>query len=170
MSGSAHDDALLRARALQLAKPAKLLALPRQGSQLLLFRRAGQLFGLDLRFVRELVSISSHIELPFAPPLCLGLVGARGELYALFELPLVSQARAPLPRLMLLCGEGDDELALAIDEALELVEPGVPSVDVGAEPGLCAGVDPRGFMLIEGAALLSDARLSQPPSTQEKTS
>ena len=170
MSERARDDELLLARAMQLAKPAQPLSLPRQGSQLLLFRRAGQLFALDLRFVRELVPISSHIELPFAPPACLGLVGARGELYALFELPLVSQLRAPVPRLMLLCGEGEAELALAIDEALELVEPGITSVDANAEPGLCAGVDSRGFMLIEGAALLSDARLLQPPSTQEKTS
>ncbi|HEX6241604.1 MAG TPA: chemotaxis protein CheW [Polyangiales bacterium] len=169
MSERARDDELLLERAIQLARPPQPLALPRQGSQLLLFRRAGQLFALDLRFVRELLPISSHIELPFAPAACLGLVGARGELYALFELPLVER-RAPLPRLMLLCGEGDAELALAIDEALELVEPGGTVVDPGAEPGLCAGVDPRGFMLIEGAALLSDPRLLQPSTTQEKSS
>jgi chemotaxis signal transduction protein len=168
VSADTRDDEVLLARAVQLAKPAASLALPRQTAQLLVFRRAGQQFALDLRFVRELLTISSHIELPFAPAACLGLVGARGELYALFELPLVSQARAQSPRLMLLCGEGDDELALAIDEALELVEPGDTSVDAGAEPGLCAGVDARGFMLIDGAALLADSRLLQPPSTHEK--
>ena len=169
MSDVVSDDELLQARAIQLAKPAEPIALPRQGSQLLLFRRAGQQFALDLRFVRELLSISSQIELPFAPAACLGLVAARGELYALFELPLVSQ-RAPLPKLMLLCGEGEAELALAIDEALELVEPGTANGDPGAESGLCAGVDPRGFMLIDGAALLADARLLQPLSARETTS
>jgi chemotaxis signal transduction protein len=166
---STRDDEVLRERALQLAKPAQPVALPRQGSQLLVFQRAGQLFALDLRWVRELLPISSHIELPFAPAACLGLVGARGELYALFELPLVLKPRAPVPKLMLLCGEGEAELALAIDEALELVEPGGAVVDPSAEPGLCAGVDARGFMLIDGAALLADPRLLQPPSMQEKT-
>jgi chemotaxis signal transduction protein len=166
---AADHEAILRARAAQLALPLKSFDLAQRGELLLVFRRGAQQFALNTRFVREIVPLAAYTELPFAPALCLGVVSARGELFALFDVPLVEGALGTLgtPKLMLLCGEGQLELALATDEALELVEPQPLLVPEDTETKLCAGVDPRGFIVIDGAALLSDARLSLSPSPQE---
>lgn len=167
---AAHDpEDVLRTRALQLAQPPATFDLAQKGDQLLLFARAGQTFALDVRFVREVLPLGSYIEIPFAPAICLGLVSARGELFALFDVPLLDAgaSRPAAPKLMLLCGEGAQELALAADDALALVEPGRLLASSEAESSLFAGVDARGFLVIDGAALLSDPRLTLSTSTQE---
>jgi purine-binding chemotaxis protein CheW len=167
MSTTLDPSEVLRARALQLAQPSATFDLAPKGEQLLLFGRAGQTFGLDVRFVREILPVGSYTEVPFAPPICLGLVSARGELFALFDVPLLAAGASATPKLMLLCGEGPLELALAADDALALVEPGHLLAPSEGESGLFAGIDPRGFLVIDGAALLSDARLSLSSSNQE---
>jgi purine-binding chemotaxis protein CheW len=169
MSTVLDPHEVLRARALQLAQPPAAFDLAQKSEQLLLFERAGQTFALDVRFVREILPVASYTEVPFAPPICLGLVSARGELFALFDVPLLEAgaARSTTPKLMLLCGEGPLELALAADDALALVEPGHLLAPNEGESGLFAGVDARGFLVIDGAALLSDQRLSLSTSTHE---
>jgi chemotaxis signal transduction protein len=165
---SASQEEILRARAVQLALPPVSFDLALRSEQLLVFRRGGQTFALDAQQVREILPLAAYTELPFAPAACLGLVSARGELFALFDLPLVEASAAlASPKLMLLCGEGAMALALAADEALELVEPAPVLVSEDTETKLCAGIDPRGFVVIDAAALLSDPRLSLSTSTQE---
>jgi chemotaxis signal transduction protein len=181
----AHDDyAILQQRARTLALPAvapeRLSARP----QLLLFARGSGRYAIDTRFVMQVVPLADYVQIPFAAAPCLGLALARGELLALFDLPGLTGGKVSsetAPRSMLLCGEVKLEFGLAVDEALDLVdasellEPPWAGASGSAheqnhEARLVSGVDARGFIVIDGAALLSDPRLTLQPAKQESVS
>lgn len=164
MTSARDEQATLAARARALAEP---LATPAsQGSRelLLIFARGSGRYAIDTRYVFQIVPLASVAPLPFAPAPCLGLASARGELLPLFDLAaLTGDAVADdEPRRMLLCGETRLELGLAVDEALDLVEPARALEPAQDETKLVSGVDARGFVVIDGAALLSDPRLTLP--------
>lgn len=170
----AHHDSsqarqLLTQRAQQLAKPQAALTLSTDENRYLLFSRSGGEYAIDTRHVLQVLPVTAHAALPHAPPFNLGLTAARGELLPLFDLAalLGEPARAGTPRLMLLCGRQRAELALAVDEALELVASGeLLPPPPGASP-LIAGVSSLGFTIIDGSELLSDPRLFIDSAQQE---
>jgi chemotaxis signal transduction protein len=163
-----HDLEILRARARRLAEPAPTLGLDETHAQQIVFVRAGVRYALDVAYVRELLALSEYVSVPFAPAACLGLCSARGELLALFDLAaLVGTPVAEAPSLLLLCGEPARELALAVDEAIDLVAKGplqAPPVD---HEGPVLGLDERGFLVLDGEALLNDPRLTIDPKHAE---
>lgn len=173
MSESPNDERLLRERARALALPAPTLGLEQSTEQLLLFTRGDGRYALDIKYVRELTPLPEYAELPFAPPACLGLAALRGDLLALFDLAALTanngtekQGAAP-PSLMLLCGEPARELALAVDEALELITQGPILRPPEDQKGPVLGYDERGFLVLDGEALLNDPRLTIDPQTSE---
>jgi chemotaxis signal transduction protein len=159
---------LLELRAQLLAQPQQTLQLD-TSKPLLLFARSGAEYAIDTRYVLQVLAVTAHTELPFVPPFNLGLTAARGELLPLFDLAclLGEPARSGTPRLMLLCGRLRPELALAVDEALDLVASGelLPPPSGGSR--LIAGVSSHGFTVIDGGELLSDPRLSIESAQQE---
>ena len=170
MSTRSVELALLRERARALALPAPTLGLGEQSAELMVFTRASVRYALEVRYVRELGPLPEYVSLPFAPPACLGLAAVRGELVSVFDLAALD-AHAPntqAPRLLLVCGDPARELGLALDEAHELVARGAalerPPADSG---GPVLGLDPRGFLLLDGEALLSDPRLTIDPQHPE---
>lgn len=160
---------LLTLRAQKLAQPQVALDLDTTERRYLLFARSGAEYAIDTRHVLQVLPVSAHTALPFAPAFNLGLTAARGELLPLFDLAalLGQPARDGSPRLMLLCGEQRAELALAVDEALELVARGDLLPPPSGSSPLIAGVSSRGFTLIDGGELLSDPRLSIDFAQQE---
>jgi len=160
---------LLEQRAQLLAQPQASLQLDTSQTRLMLFARSGMRYALDTRFVLEVVAVSAHTTLPFTPPFTLGLTSARGELLPLYDLAalLGEPASEGTPRLMLLCGLQRPELALAVDEALDLV---TSSELLSPPPGasaLITGISAKGFTVIDGDELLSDPRLYIDSAQQE---
>lgn len=163
-----NEERVLRERARALALPAPTLGLEQSTEQLLLFTRGDGRYALDVKYVRELTALPEYAELPFAPPACLGLAALRGDLLALFDLAALTGSRAETaPSLMLLCGEPSRELALAVDQALELVSEGPILRAPEEQSGPVLGYDERGFLVLDGEALLSDPRLTIDPQTSE---
>lgn len=159
-------QAVLEERARALALP---VVSPDQQSArelLLVFARGSGRYAIDTRYVIQVVALSDYAPLPFAPAQCLGLASARGELVPLFDLaPLTGDTVLDdsEPRSVLLCGESKLEFGLAVDAALDLIEPSASLEPAHDEKKLVSGVDARGFVVIDGAALLSDPRLTLPP-------
>lgn len=160
---------LLEERARVLAQPPPALELDTSHNRLLRFRRGAGHYALDTRHVLEVVAISAHTLLPLVPSHSLGLTSARGELLPLFDLgPLLGEtAKSEAPRLMLLCGTLRAELAIAIDEALELVPPGTLLPPPADASSLIEGVSTEGFTVLDGTQLLSDPRLTIDSANQE---
>jgi chemotaxis signal transduction protein len=162
------ERSLLEQRARELAQPLQLTVREETG-RLLLFARGAGRYAIDTRYLIQLVPLSGYSQLPFASLPCMGVAVGRGELVALFDLPVLT-GEAPgsaHPKGMLLCGQATLEFGLAVDEALELVEP-AKELSSGCDAhGLVTGIDARGFVVIDGPALLSDPRLSLEPERQE---
>lgn len=168
MSDSQRELEILRERARLLSLPAPTLGLSDAHAQLIVFSRAEQRYALDVEFVRELLPLGEYASVPFAPPACLGLAAARGELLAVFDLAaLGNQPPEQAPRLMLLCGEPARELALAVDEAIDLVAKGPLQAPPEDHEGPVLGLDERGFLVLDGEALLADPRLTIDPTHPE---
>jgi purine-binding chemotaxis protein CheW len=159
---------LLRERAKRLAEPAPTLGLEETSAQLIVFSRAGARYALDVAFARELLPLGEYASVPFAPPACLGLASARGELLALFDLAaLTGTPASEAPGLMLVCGEPARELALAVDEAIDLVAKAPLQPPPPEQGGPVLGFDARGFLVLDGEALLNDPRLTIDPQHAE---
>lgn len=162
MSTEARARALLEERARALAAPKAPLSLDASHTQLVVFSRSGVSYALDTRFVLEVTEVATYTPLPGAPAYNLGLTFARGVLLPLFDLSALLSSGAPKepPRYMLLCGERNLELGLAVDAALGLVS-GAGLLEAGAHrTSLISAVGPTGFSLIDGHRLLSDPRFS----------
>lgn len=169
MSAARDELEILRERARRLAEPAPTLSLDEKRAQLIVFTRGETQYALDVAYVRELLPLSEYERIPFAPPACLGIAAARGELLALFDLAaLGGEAPAGPPSLMLLCGEPARELVLAIDQALDLVSR-APTLRAppSEHEGPVLGLDERGFLVLDGEALLADPRFTIDPKNSE---
>jgi chemotaxis signal transduction protein len=166
---SEKELAILRERARLLALPAPTLGLGDATNELLVFARGAQRYALDVQFVRELLPLREYTRLPSAPVACLGVAAARGELLALFDLGALDRAQLPeaAPHLMLLCGDPARELALAVDEAVDLVAKGPLKRPPEDHEGPFLGFDERGFLVLDGEALLTDPRLTIDPNHPE---
>lgn len=159
-------QAILEERARALAEPVASVEQQSERELLLVFARGSGRYALETRYVIQVVALTDYAPLPFAPAPCLGLASARGELVPLFDLaPLTGDAVAgeSEPRSVLLCGESKLEFGLAVDAALDLIERSASLEPAHDEKKLVSGVDARGFIVIDGAALLSDPRLTIPP-------
>lgn len=150
---------VLRERARRLAQPAARTEDAPQKAPLLLFVRGGARYAIELSCVREVMRLTEHAELPFTKLGCLGIGGARGELYALFDVRAfvtgVPEQRE-VPAWMVVCGESPDELALAADAVEDLVFLSCAPHPEHGQPSFVTGIDERGFTVLDGAALLTD--------------
>jgi purine-binding chemotaxis protein CheW len=159
-------QALLDARAQELARP----AVPERPSGTLLevarFRSGGQEYALETRFVHEVLRTAELTPLPGAPPLLRGLTLLRGEVLPVVELaPLFGRPASGRGSGVILVGQARPELGLAVETVEEVVLlprdtllP--PPATLAAEAvQLVSGIHREGTLLLEGEALLSDSRL-----------
>ena len=166
---SAKDELeLLRARARRLAEPAQTLGLDDDRAHLIVFTRGQAQYALDVTYVREVLPLTEYAIVPFAPPACLGISAARGELLAVFDLAaLGGEVPREPPSLMLRCGEPAHELVLAIDHAVDLVAKAPLQPAPADHEGPVLGLDARGFLVLDGEALLTDPRFTIDPQQSE---
>jgi purine-binding chemotaxis protein CheW len=106
----------------------------------LLFRSAGQLFGVDAEVAREILPVLPATRIPGAPAAIRGLVNVRGLLVTLVDAAVaLGLAATPSPEAgsVLLLDHGSHRVGLVVDEVLDLaVLDDADFDDGGALPGV----------------------------------
>lgn len=160
---------VLEARARQLARVPD--EPPRAGEVLELvgFVLAGERYGIESRFVREVARLTRFTPVPGTPPFVLGVTNLRGEILALFDLRhllgVVAEGVTDLGRIVVL-GEHRREFGLLADAASEILYvAGTSLAQMETAWGriYVRGVSPDGVIVLSGEALLSDPRLTIDP-------
>ena len=160
--------AVIDERARELANPPAQAASAEQSLEVVTFMLAEERYGIETSHVREVVRLVDFTPLPGTPDFLVGVTNLRGEILAVVDLRKflgVPGARlTDLSRLIVL-GSDRAEFGLLADtwvgvvrlRADEVLEPPEP---VAAASGKYArGVTKEGVVLLDGAVLLTDARL-----------
>ena len=133
------------------------LAAPATGAQLLAFRLEGDLYGVDVAFVQEVLRSHRLARVPLAPPAVAGLINLRGQVVTAIDL----RERLGRPRRP----EGSDAVAIVVRMRTEVVSLLVDSIvdvvrvaaaDFEPPPDT---MDAAARALIRGAYKLSDGLL-----------
>ena len=91
--------------------------------RLCLFRIGGQLFGVEGRYTRQIITLASLSTLPGQSSELLGLFSLRGNVVALLSLKTIfAFEETSFPKHALLLQEDDAETAVAIDAFEDLIE------------------------------------------------
>lgn len=166
--------AKLEARARALARVPRKEA-DEASIEVLLFSLAAETYAVESRFVREVARFGEFALVPLAPETLIGLTNLRGEVLPVFDLrPLLGVPRnrlTDLARAIVLEREGDAFAVLA-DEALDVER--VPrsallpptSLPPGTEQAIVLGVTAQGVIVLDGEALLGDARFGRKPTEE----
>ena len=165
---------VLEARARQLARVPD--EAPRAGEVLELvgFVLAGERYGIESRFVREVARLTRFTPVPGTPAFVLGVTNLRGEILALFDLRHLlgvgAEGVTDLGRIVVLGGHRR-EFGLLADAASEIVSvPGtsLAQTDKAWGRAYVRGVSPDGIIVLSGEALLNDPRLTMNPGQDSR--
>jgi chemotaxis signal transduction protein len=159
--------AVLEQRAQRLATPASALRPDTLVHDVLCFRLGVEQHAIETCFVWRALREVPVTPLPVADPCVLGLFNLQGELLPVFELAHLLGVQLPAaggPRNLLVLGREQPELAVAVDGFEETERLDVASwLEPGPGPARASpfvrGVTPGARVVLDGAALLSDARL-----------
>jgi purine-binding chemotaxis protein CheW len=133
------------------------------------FDLAGERYGIESRFVREVARLTRFTPVPGTPAFVLGVTSLRGEILALFDLRqllgVVAVGVTDLGRIVVL-GEHRREFGLLADSASEILC--VPSAELAQSEtawgrSYVRGVSPAGVIVLSGEALLTDPKLTIDP-------
>jgi purine-binding chemotaxis protein CheW len=132
------------------------------------FKLANERYAVEARHVREVLRSVEFTPVPGAPEFLVGLVNLRGEILAVVDLRkilgLAGTELTDLSRVIVL-GHERAEFGVLADEVHEVTM--VPIDEVFAPPGSAGGtgreflrgVTKEALTILDGAALLGDARL-----------
>lgn len=171
-SGELQREAarILDERARELARPGDVDLGAATGTLVVVrFLLRGAAHAVATVHVREIVHPGPLTPVPGAPPLLVGVVNLRGVLVPVFDLAaLLGGAVASEPAshpLVLVLGNGGPDLAVSVDDALDVVSLPIATLAPAATgaasgPGaLVLGLAPDRTIVLDGAALLADPRL-----------
>jgi purine-binding chemotaxis protein CheW len=160
---------VLDARARQLARVPDEPARAGEVLELVGFVLAGERYGIESCYVREVARLVRFTPVPGTPPFVLGVTSLRGEILALFDLRhllgVVAEGVTDLGRIVVL-GERRREFGLLADAASEILYvPGASLAQTETAWGRAyvRGVSPDGVIVLSGEALLNDPRLTIDP-------
>lgn len=161
-------EAVLRLRARRLAQPLAAEMPLGTGLSVLSFGLGAERYAIETRYVQNTRRSAPITPLPMAGSHVLGLTNILGELLVVFDLRTLfglERARSYEGLPLVILGEEQPELAVMVD-ALESVEQleetvlfEVPSAAPDGSRAYLRGVTRTALLLLNGAALLSDARL-----------
>ncbi len=159
--------AMLQARARQLARVPDAPARAGEELELVGFVLAGEQYGIESRFVREVARLTRFTPVPGTAAFVLGVTNLRGEILALFDLRqllgVVSEGVTDLGRIVVL-GEHRREFGILADAASEILCVPSSTMDqpgtIGSGREYIRGVSPGGVIVLSGEALLADPRLT----------
>lgn len=162
--------AVLDERARQLARVPDQPSREGEDLELVGFVLAGERYGIESRFVREVARLTRFTPVPGTPPFVLGVTNLRGEILALFDLRqllgVVAEGVTDLGKIVVL-GEHRREFGLLADAASEILcvpVAGLAQAETGWGRAFVRGVSPGGVIVLSGEALLGDPQLTIDPS------
>ena len=125
-------------------------------------------YALESTWVREVVRRPEHTPLPAAPAHLVGVINLRGQILPLFDLRALFGLGSIEPtdkERVLVLGQERPEFGILVDEVFEVtrlrsddVLP-VPDAVAGTVRAFLKGVTAVALLVLDGAALLKDARL-----------
>ena len=157
---------VLEERARKLARVPEAPARPGEVLELVGFVLAGERYGIESRFVREVSRLTRFTPVPGTPPYLMGITNLRGEVLALFDLRhllgVVSEGVTDLGRIVVL-GEHRREFGILADAASEILcvrGASLAQPDLAWGRAYVRGVSPEGVIVLHGDSLLNDPRLT----------
>lgn len=159
--------AVLSARALELGQVPLEPPRASQVLELITFSLGGEWFAIETRYVRTVVRQAEITPVPGTPTFLAGVTNWRGEVLAIMNLGQVWGAARPagnsIPWVLVL-GTERAEFGLVADDVnevrmLPLAELLAPAGSSGAYREWVRGVTAEAMLVLDGAALLSDAKL-----------
>jgi purine-binding chemotaxis protein CheW len=129
---------------------------------------ADERYAIETRYVRRVVKLEGLTPLPGAPEFLRGVINLRGEILDVFDLRCLfglAAAEADQQTHVFVLGDDRDELGVVADAAHEVttlrrdevLEP--PGSVAGIGRNYLRGVTAQTLIVLDGAALLQDARL-----------
>jgi purine-binding chemotaxis protein CheW len=166
--GPAESKLLLDERARQLARPPPEEARPGEVLFLATFALAGERYGIETEFVREIARFLDVTPVPGAADFLVGVANLRGEILAVVNLKKffgVAERGVTDRSRVIVLGHSRNELGILADEVHDLAA--VREDEVLEAPASAHGVDRphvRGvtkdaLIVLAGARLLGDQRL-----------
>ncbi|MCM0083291.1 chemotaxis protein CheW [Geomonas sp. Red32] len=168
--GAPREEA--RARMVLRERTRRLAGVENRGAggelQLVEFTLAGQPFGLETQFVKEVGQLRQLTPLPGTPPFVAGIVNLRGtivsvvDLRSLFELDAAADGS---PGRIIVLGDGGMEFALLAASIVGVrgvataeLKPSLPTL-TGSRGEYLKGVAGQRVAVLDGGKLLADRRL-----------
>lgn len=159
---------ILRARAVELARPREQGSAAESLLELLEFRLAQERFAVETRYVREVYPLKDLTPLPFTPPFVLGIVNVRGHILPVLNLKkffdLPEQGLTDLHRIILIRGQ-DLELGLLADVIVgvrsipvESLQPALPTL-TGIRRDYLKGVTAEHLVVLDLTRILADPKI-----------
>lgn len=160
---------IMESRARALARDPKSEAAPVSSLDVILFDLNGERYGIESRFVREVIRLADFTPVPGTPDFVLGVTNMRGVVLAVFDLSRLmllpqQQGLTDLSRVIVL---GTDRAEFGIVADYAHGQALVPADEIRGRhdgPGadyraLQQGVTGSGLVILDGDALLNDPRL-----------
>ena len=160
--------AVMDERARQLARVTPELPSAAEAIEVVTFSLDNERYGIEARYVHEVTQFSELTPVPDTPDFLLGVTNRRGDVLAVIDLcrlfGLTAIDLTDSPRLIVL-GEDQAEFGILANGAQEMsllhrdavLEP--PGVLTGIDRAYLVGVTKDALILLDGKALMTDARL-----------
>jgi purine-binding chemotaxis protein CheW len=160
--------ATLKARAEALARESGEGARARESLEVVSFTLGREVYGVELRYVREVCPLNELTPLPGTPPFVLGLVNIRGQVLSVIDIRvpfgLPETGVGDLDRIVIL-HHGGMELGILCNSILGVVQvpmdelqPSLPTL-TGLRADYLKGVSRDRMAVLDAARLLTDERI-----------
>jgi purine-binding chemotaxis protein CheW len=165
---AAESQGILRMRARALAREPKQAAFDTELIEIVEFRLATEIYGLESGYVREVYPLKEFTPLPGVPPFVLGIVNVRGQILSIIDLKkffdLPEKGLGQLNKLIILRSEQmefgilADDILGARSIALDALQATPTTVSgIGAE--YLRGVTAERVIILDAKKILTDEQI-----------
>ena len=163
--GTEDKKRLLKARAKALSQEIIQEDAGQQYLEVVEFRLAGEVYGIETSYIREVYPLKELVPIPGTPPFFLGITNVRGQILSvidikrLFDLP--DKGLTELDKVVIV-QIGDVELGIRADVVLGMrsipqgdIQPSLPSL-VGIREKYLSGITKDAVIILDIQKLLAD--------------
>jgi purine-binding chemotaxis protein CheW len=168
MNTAKSDKEILKARARELARPAKAEPIKGKALEVIEFRLAQERYAIEHEYVREVVSLREFTPMPCTPVFIAGVMNLRGQILPLidikkfFDLPEVGITDL---HAVIVVRVGDIELGLLVDAIAgvlaiptEVIQPSLPTL-TGIRAKYLKGVTDQMLVILDVSRMLIDPKI-----------
>ena len=160
---------ILEQRAIQLARQDRSEELSDENSiQVVEFVMAGETFGIELQYIREVYPLSDFTPLPSTPPFVIGIINVRGQILSIIDLKhyfgIASSGITDLNRVIIVHSV-DMEFGILADEIigvrrvdLQDMQSSLPTL-TGTQAEYLLGVTSDRSVILDGNKILTDPHI-----------